>query len=206
MKEFTTSLILAWLPVSYAFSQNTHEIKAEGFNFSPSSISVNAGDTVFFNSGSFHPLLQVDQETWNSNGSGALDGGFDFPDGLGKVVFDVAGTYYFIFPSHISSGMKGTITVNSITGIQENETKFGQVILYPNPFNEYININFRSDKSGSISIMLIDGSGRTIREYHEIKYNQGINNFRFLTGSLAPGIYTLDVKGESFRHVTAVIK
>ena len=81
---------------SLSFSA-THTITNSGFTFSPSSITINVGDTVNFNLASMHTAREVDQATWNADGT-TSNGGFDLPFGGGTVVLTQAG-YTILFVS-----------------------------------------------------------------------------------------------------------
>src|SRR5436190_2835959 len=99
-----------------------------GFTFSPSTITVNVGDTVSFSLASAHNVVEVSQATYIANSNSPLAGGFSTPFG-GGMVFTSAltlGTHWFVCQPHASMGMKGKIIVQSVSGIAENllETRF----------------------------------------------------------------------------------
>src|SRR5271157_2217277 len=95
----------------------THTITNSGFTFSPSSITINLGDTVEFVLASIHAAREVDQATWNANGT-TSNGGFDLQFGGGTVVLTQTGTHYYVCPPHASLGMKGTIMVNASVDVK----------------------------------------------------------------------------------------
>lgn len=92
--------------------QQTIEIKTSGVKFSPDEITINAGDMVKFTTGSSHNAVEIDEDTWNSGGSNALDGGFEVGFGETKeITFETPGTYYYVCQPHAGMGMKGKIIV-----------------------------------------------------------------------------------------------
>lgn len=105
---------LLLLPAAFA-SATTHTITNSGLSFTPSTLTINVGDTVTWNIGGSHNVVEVSQSTWNSNGNTPLTGGFSTPFGGGTVVFTSTGTHYYVCSPHASSGMKGTITVEQKT-------------------------------------------------------------------------------------------
>lgn len=107
-------MLLMLLPATYS-AATTHTVTNSGLTFSPSTLTINVGDTVVWNIGSNHNVVEVSQSTWNSNGNTPLSGGFTTPFGGGTVVFSSTGTHYFVCSPHASSGMKGTITVEQKT-------------------------------------------------------------------------------------------
>jgi plastocyanin len=83
-----------------------------GFAFSPDEITINAGDTVDFQIGGSHNVVEVSEGTWNADGT-TSNGGFSLPFGGGMVTLDDPGTYYYVCQPHVGSfGMKGKIIVN----------------------------------------------------------------------------------------------
>lgn len=89
----------------------THTISSVGLTFSPSTITITAGDTVIFALTSIHDAVEVSQATWNANQI-TRNGGFTVPFGGGSTILTVLGTHYYVCENHGPMGMKGIITVN----------------------------------------------------------------------------------------------
>ncbi len=89
----------------------TSSITNSGFVFSPSSVTITAGDTVIFSLGGSHNAIEVDQVTYNANGNTPLGGGFAVPFGGGVLTGLTVGTHYYVCGNHFSMGMKGMIIV-----------------------------------------------------------------------------------------------
>lgn len=108
MKNFI-SLFLITIPL-ITFSQSSHTISASSYNiFSPSDLTINIGDTVFFVNMSTHNAVEVDENTYNNNGT-TSNGGFElYTDGY--VVLEEVGTHYYVCTPHVMFGMKGKINV-----------------------------------------------------------------------------------------------
>jgi plastocyanin len=80
--------------------------------FVPDAVDIAVGDSIEFTTGSSHDVVEVSKTTWDANGNTPLAGGFSVGFGATKtVLFDKAGTYYFVCTPHAGMGMKGTITV-----------------------------------------------------------------------------------------------
>jgi len=91
-------------------AQNTHIIYASNYNiFSPSELTIQVNDTVYFENLSTHDAVEVDEFTYNNNGT-ISNGGFSLDDD-GYVVFDKVGTYFYVCTPHVIMGMKGYIIV-----------------------------------------------------------------------------------------------
>lgn len=129
-------LSLQLLAISFTGLCTTWTITSSGNTFSPSSITINVGDSVKFTITSTHNSVEVGQSVWDANGNTALSGGFSTPMGGGLVLPDklTAGTHYFVCTPHASIGMKGTITVLNSTGVSENK-ELVEFSVFPNPSN-----------------------------------------------------------------------
>ncbi|MDC3104072.1 plastocyanin/azurin family copper-binding protein [Flavobacteriales bacterium] len=91
-------------------AQSTHTIYASDYNiFSPSELTIQVNDTVYFENLTLHNAVEVDEETYNNNGTKS-NGGFSLQD-YGYVVFNEAGTYFYVCTPHVMMGMKGYILV-----------------------------------------------------------------------------------------------
>ena len=113
MKQKLSFLLIALISSIYLHSNN-HIVNTQGMSFSPSSLSINVGDTVTF---------------VNSNGSHNVNGstltfpnnpaGFSNPSGVSSAwtysyVFNLSGTYNYQCDPHLPS-MVGVITVNQLS-------------------------------------------------------------------------------------------
>ena len=91
-------------------AQNTHSIYASDYNiFSPSELTIQVNDTVYFENLSSHNAVEVNEETYNNNGT-TSNGGFSLENDS-YVVFNEAGTYYYVCTPHVMMGMKAYIIV-----------------------------------------------------------------------------------------------
>ncbi len=186
-------ILLIWLISAISFSLNAQEtftISADGTTFNPSILNVQPGNNVQFNTGSEHPVLQVSQSTWNSNGSTPLQGGFSFPSGSGIFNPNTTGTFYYICTVHIGSGMKGTITVSESTSTETFSIK-ESFRVFPNPANDYIKIRNSADLPVH-EIKIIDMSGRTL-----LSLNEGYSTDEFFQigiKHLNKGLYFISIE------------
>ena len=132
-----------------------------GNTFTPATITIVQGDSVFFNIASIHDALEVSQATWNANGNTALPGGFSTPFGGGLVLPSALtpGTHYYVCQPHASGGMKGTIIVNLATGITDKDFPV-TLSLFPNPAQNILNITSSAETLGK-KYTIIDMHGRT---------------------------------------------
>jgi len=207
MRKIYFSFMLSLLLADLMFAQATYEIKAQGLTYVPSALTVLAGDTVVFNAGPTHPVLEVSQATWEANGLTALDGGFAFPGGSGEIVFQTPGIYYYICTNHISSGMKGRIEVNAITALPDVTQVNQNFRLFPNPlYGNNLQIKYHADKEYSVTFWLIDLNGRHVKKSAELQIIRGDNNILIDTGNLSPGVYFFEMTGTDLHLYARLIK
>lgn len=174
---------------SLAFAQQTYTVTASGNQFAPALISAKIGDNITFSVGSFHPVLQVDESTYNQNGSTALLGGFSFPNGSGTFTAFEPGTVYYICTNHIFSGMKGKIDISQNTGVN-NQNSFSRFDVYPNPADDYLYIiNLSISNLKSISVFDLAGNKLIKSEITDYEDNRLPVN----VGSLKKGMYFISV-------------
>ncbi len=133
------SFLGAALVSAMAQAQATHELTNVGIMFSPDEITMAPGDNIHLVLASPHTCTQVDQATWNANGT-ISNGGFNFTAGEHTFSLNVPGTYYYVCMVHASMGMKGKIVVEEETGIHEGIDR-GKLHLYPNPARNEVHIN-----------------------------------------------------------------
>lgn len=139
-----TRILFSLLMLSFSWTSfaTNWTITNAGMTFSPATITINQGDIVSFNLAIAHNAVEVSQSTWNANGNTPLSGGFSTPFGGGQVLSDklTVGTHYYVCTPHASMGMKGTIIVQTATGVDENQEKV-DISVFPNPSNGQFQVN-----------------------------------------------------------------
>jgi len=77
--------------------------------------------------------------------------------------------------------------------------------MYPNPFREFINLNFRAPDTGNARISIYDQFGRSV--YTEtVTFNQGPNEKQLKTGHLPSGLYRIEITTDHYREGQMVIR
>jgi len=158
-------IILAILFIAFylnAFSK-TWVIRNSGLTFSPTTTTIQNGDSVDFILEISHNALEVSQSVWNANGN-SPGIGFSVPFGGGLVlpVRLTIGTHYYVCTPHASFGMKGKIIVQQSAGLNETN-KENSILVYPNPVIDRINIQYEFPASTMFEIKLIDIQGNIIK-------------------------------------------
>lgn len=106
----TTTTTVVVPPVTTTSQVKSFVVEGQSFSFTPSTLSVNKGDTVkitFKNTGGFHDLRIDGYNVGTPQIQGGQEATFTF-------VADKAGSfeYYCSVGTHRQMGMKGTLTVN----------------------------------------------------------------------------------------------
>jgi plastocyanin len=160
MKSILSSLVMV-LSTTITFS-TSWTITNSGDSFSPVTITITVGDDVTFNLEAIHNAVEVSQATWNANGTSMLAGGFQVGLGGGQVQASQLGigTHYYVCVPHASSGMKGTIIVQNVTGIRENKLPPG-LSIYPNPSVVSLTVKANDGETGS-GFYIADLAGRIV--------------------------------------------
>jgi plastocyanin len=189
MKKYYT-LILVIVIFSFGkLSAVTDTITYSGYTFVPDSITINPGDQVFFNLSAMHNAVQVDKSVWDANGN-TSNGGFSVAYGGGLITLNTPGTYYYVCQPHAGFGMKGRIFVRSVTAIGNTKTENGiNLQAYPNPANEFLNIEFNAPGNSRIKIDLIDMTGKVVGNLSDVDYDQGNYNITVPVSDYPSGRY-----------------
>lgn len=186
----------------------THTIINSGFLFSPSSITINMGDTVNFVLASIHTAREVNAAIWNANGT-TSNGGFDLPNGGGTVVLNQPGIYYYICVPHASLGMKGTITVNPATDVKAaNESTPDNFILvqnYPNPFNPKTTISFSLSSNAFVSLKVFNSLGSEVATLVNEELSAGNYQRQWNADQMSSGIYFYRLEAGRFTETKKLI-
>ncbi|MBP8958855.1 MAG: T9SS type A sorting domain-containing protein [Bacteroidales bacterium] len=77
--------------------------------------------------------------------------------------------------------------------------------IMPNPFNERFRINISTDYPESVTITLLNINGSKVWESKAELYS-GENNLEISPDGIAPGIYTVLIRGKSFMKTVMVVK
>jgi plastocyanin len=191
MNKTIILFLILTLTAGISFS-TTHIITNSGFTYSPGSITIILGDTVKFVLESNHNAREVDQVTWDENGT-ASNGGFDLPFGGGTVVPAQLGIHYYVCVPHASFGMKGTITVNSATDVKPaSKVEPNNYLLkqnYPNPFNPATTIEFSISHQSFVSLKVYNSLGEEVSALINSKLPKGNFSIEWNAENFESGIY-----------------
>lgn len=175
-----------------AGAQTTYELTNIGNAFDPPVINMVAGDSIHLVIGNTHTCTEVDEATWNGNGT-TSNGGFNYPGGEHTFALDQAGTYYYVCVNHVvNMGMKGQFIVAANTGVQDPVAD-PVPQLFPNPVNKQVTL---SGIMPGAQVRVHDLNGRLVLQ--AAPSSNGVLD----VSTLGIGTYMVAVKDEQGRSIT----
>lgn len=177
-------LLLALLSTMLNGFSRTIIITNWGAHFTPADTTAEIGDTIKFNLGNTHNVLEVDKATWEADEQTALPGGFSLPMGGGTLLTKglSKGIHYYVCTPHASLGMKGIITLTGPAGINE-DLIMPPVSIFPNPAVHEISVKTPVRLIGSVyTVTDVNGKEITTGKLDGAEININITH-------LTPGIY-----------------
>jgi hypothetical protein len=100
----------------------------------------------------------------------------------------------------LSHGFQGTLIISTV---EENILNPVQVVIFPNPASEIINIRFETPTDGEISLLLLDAQGKLVKTE---KIEAATTNKEINMQDLPSGIYYLRLTKGILVNVYKVVK
>ena len=177
----------------------SYTISTSGTSYSPNTLTVSIGDVITIQASGTHPLAQVDQTTWNANGTATVSGGWGTTTANHTFTVSSANSIYFVCTNHVGMGMKGQITV-AASGIKENSSVVNSISIFPVPASETIHLNYSLKESALIEIDIISLSGQKaaslVNEIQLIGTQQKVLN---VPSNLASGVYFIQISANGLK-------
>ncbi len=131
--------------------------------YDPSFLIVYTGDVVTIMASTFHPLVQVSKETWDSSSSTPLPGGWGVQTAPYTFTAGNPDTIYFVCQAHVSLGMKGMLVILGTSDVPVISFESFDFTVYPNPVSSVGNLQIHLNMPGNVSIKIYDVNGKIIR-------------------------------------------
>lgn len=187
MKKHLLFSILSLLGLT--LNAATQSVTVKNYSFTPSTLSVKAGDTVIW---SFTGGTHTTTSGSNCTSDGKWDSG-DKSSGTFSFVFKTVGSYPYFCTPHCSLGMTGTITVTAATGIELSKYNDVKISNFPNPFKELTNIVVASIEPSTLNINIRDLNGRNVFTKENLKATNGENNYPIDLSGINSGMYIMQL-------------
>jgi plastocyanin len=206
-KRLATIWVIVLFTVAGTTHATTHVIQfggSFGLTYSPNSLSISVGDTVEWE-GDFitDPLSSTSVPT----------GAQKFYQGTGNVFtypVTVAGSYQYQCDVNFSSGMVGSITVSSSTGIENGKSFFTPYVFnlkqnYPNPFNPSTSILFSVASRSFVSLKIYNVIGKEVATIVSEELSPGTYTRQWNANGFASGSYFCRLKAGSISEIKTLI-
>ncbi len=194
-------ILLAILLISGFTRAVNHTILVSDFEFNPSNLQVQLGDSVtwVWNNGS---------HTTTSDMIPANAAGWNVPVNSGAQSFTYkvseSGTYNYHCIPHQFMGMNGSFTAGGTKGINTSTTLRTGFSLYRNASASSISLKFHESTSEASLFRLMDLSGRTVFSHAEIQVEKG-KSITLYPGMLRQGIYLAELSSGNRRDVKRIV-
>jgi hypothetical protein len=147
----------------------------------------------------------INQLGWDWKYITTTPGSWPIRDSVSYVVKTGMNSYYRIyFTSYYSDQTRQNITFNKtfysvLTGTESVSQGLQSLLLFPNPANEWVNLELNLNSTVSnLTIEIMDITGRVIKtEKHQA--SKGVFSAQIETNSLQSGVYFLSVSGNGNR-------
>ncbi|MBP9069962.1 MAG: T9SS type A sorting domain-containing protein [Bacteroidia bacterium] len=177
----------------------SYTISTSGTSYSPNTLTVSIGDVITIQASGTHPLAQVDQTTWNANGTATVSGGWGTTTANHTFTVSSANSIYFVCTNHVGSGMKGQITV-AASGIKESSNAINSLSVFPVPAREIIHLNYSLKESALIEIDIISLSGQKVASLvNEIQLIGAQQKVLNVPSNLASGVYFIQISANGLK-------
>ena len=195
----TFSLLVLLVCISATAFATVHIVQFGGpfgFTYSPSSMSVNVGDTIDWQGDfSFHPLSSTSVPV----------GALAFSNSIGlELVYQVlvAGTYQYHCDAHFTFGMTGSFVASSISGVDHSTSvQPGMFRLdqnFPNPFNPTTTISFVLPIQSHVTLSIYNLIGAKVATIIEENMPAGIYSRTWNAASFPSGVYFYQLRAGNF--------
>lgn len=204
MKKIYLSFVLSF--IAFCVKATSYTVSIVGTSYSPATLTATVGDIITIQASTAHPLVQVDQTTWNANGATPMGGGWGTQTSNYTFTVTTAGTIYYVCSAHVSLGMKGQITVSAATNVKELNNIF-ILSLYPNPVKEKLTIKFNAPNNGTLKGRLFNvcGSEVELSAINETYFAGEVNYTYVIPAKVNPGIYLLELVYENKKSIHKII-
>jgi hypothetical protein len=120
--------------------------------------------------------------------------------GMPKIVV-LGGSNHTVF-YNVNNTVNATALNNAIsaalssTGIEEQESLFSSLSVYPNPSDDKAVVEFTLAKSSVVDMQLFNMEGKLLQQLHSGRMSQGANNKIINTARLASGLYLVKLTSD----------
>jgi plastocyanin len=202
VRYLAMTCVLAYLSLTLN-GQTTYNVGVSNFAFTPTQITITAGDKVVWtNNGGSHNVngtkttFVSNPESFGNN----VSTGWTY-----EHVFNTAGTYNYQCDPHAGIGMTGKITVNpkTVTSSQALADGTEKLLLYPNPANQYIQVQVPGNYEPIRSVKIYTVGGSIVDEK---AFPTNKEQLLYDISQFKNGMYFIEISAGNQRNVLKFIK
>lgn len=198
--QLAIGLTLIFLGFGLNALATIHQVSVVNFKFEPKEITITQGDTVIWTNTNGNHNVNGQKSVYPSNPE-------SFGNSLGsnwsyQYIFNTAGTYDYQCDPHVGMGMVGKVTVtqNQTTDIQLAE-KLEKIKVFPNPANEFINLEIPPSLGSAQSLKIYSITGTLVDSKVVSR-----NSFKYDLKSFKNGVYFVEIQTSVRKEVLKFIK
>lgn len=94
------------------------------------------------------------------------------------------------------------INITTVTGVEENANVVSSVVLFPNPVNELMNVNFNLSQSENVTVNVYNAIGELVSATTAGDMSAGQQSVQVNTATLSNGIYMVEILAGQNRMVS----
>ncbi len=99
-----------------------------------------------------------------------------------------------------------TKTINVLaTSVKEQYQTLTNLIVYPNPTNNEVNIDFTLNNKSSLNVTVLDLTGKVVKEITRNHFNAGTYNINFNVSELSTGMYFIRMESEGSTKTSRLV-
>jgi plastocyanin len=179
-----------------------HEVIVSNGKYTPKDLIIKAGDAVKWMQVEGNHNVNGSQETYPDNPESFINGEAATGDWTYTFLFTMPGKYDYQCDPHVQFGMVGTITVGSVTSIEDLVAKDNKILCYPNPTENTLFFELEENVGKEITINIYNISGSLVKSKNAVV---SVMN-KIETSELNVGYYQLQIVTDSKRYQSKFIK
>ena len=180
-------ILLITISTVFASRAATTMVNVSDNVFTPNNFTVAVGDTILW---MWVNGTHTTTSTTIPMGASSWDQVIDQNTTSYMYVVSTAGTYNYRCTFHFQMGMIAQFTVEQSSGIGENISGVS-LNLFSNPVNQQLQVNLKSTKTGEMTIVLNDITGRQVKLLSSGNQTAGEHHMQYDLAELPKGMYLI---------------
>jgi plastocyanin len=203
IRTLVLTFVVAFSTLNLA-GQTTHNVAVTNNVFTPSELTITAGDKVIWKNTQGSHNVNGTKATFASNPE-------SFGNSLGtdwtyEYIFNTAGTYNYQCDPHAAMGMIGKVIVNpkTVTDVSTLTDKTNEKIrLYPNPASNYIDLMVTPNYASISSLKVFSITGTLVDEN---AFSGNAESIRYDISCFKNGLYFMEINAGTKKDVLKFLK